>query len=62
MVSLTNDRSVNLIRKLGFEDGGDVVLEPWGATNVFVLPGMKHLSKETTTVNRWGVEKSKLDG
>jgi RimJ/RimL family protein N-acetyltransferase len=57
MVQLPNDRSVNLVRKLGFEDGGDAILEPWGAISVFVLPEMKHLSKETTTVSQWGVEK-----
>ncbi|KAE9372623.1 hypothetical protein N431DRAFT_375884 [Stipitochalara longipes BDJ] len=57
MVFLPNERSVNLIGKLGFESGGDAVLEPWGVTSVFVLPGMKHLSKETTTVSRWGVDK-----
>jgi RimJ/RimL family protein N-acetyltransferase len=57
MVSGDNERSVKLVRKLGFERGGDAVLEPWGVLDVYVLPGMKHFSKETTILSRWGVEK-----
>ena len=57
IVSVSNDRSVKLCRKLGFREGGDAVLEPWGVLNFYVLPGVKHLSKETTKLSRWGVEK-----
>jgi len=57
MVLGDNARSVKLVRKLGFERGGDAVLEPWGVLDVYVLPGMKHFSKETTKLSRWGVDK-----
>jgi RimJ/RimL family protein N-acetyltransferase len=57
IVSASNERSSKLMGKLGFERGGDAVLAPWGVHNVYVLPGMKHMSKETTELNRWGVEK-----
>lgn len=45
------------MEKLGFERGGDAVLEPFHVVNVYVLPGMAHLSQETTRLSRWGVEK-----
>jgi hypothetical protein len=45
------------MEKLGFERGGDVVFEPFHVLNVYVLPGMEALRKETTTLNRLGVEK-----
>jgi RimJ/RimL family protein N-acetyltransferase len=57
IVSGENERSTKVIRKLGFERGGDVVMEPWGVLDVYVLPGMTPLSKESTILSRWGVEK-----
>jgi RimJ/RimL family protein N-acetyltransferase len=57
IVSPSNDRSNKLMGKLGFERGGDVVLQPWGVYNSYVFPGMVHLSKETAIMSRWGVEK-----
>jgi hypothetical protein len=36
----------------------NAVNEPWGVHNAYVLPGMKRMSKEkTTVVSRWGVDK-----
>lgn len=61
MVSPSNTRSNKLMEKLGFESGGDAVLEPHGVINVYVFPGMAHLSKETTILNRWGVEKKAIN-
>jgi hypothetical protein len=45
------------MEKLGFERGGDVIFEPFRVLNVYVLPGMEPLRKETTRLSRWGVEK-----
>jgi len=57
MVTPSNIRGNNLISKLRFERDGDGVIEPRGVHNVYMLPGMPHLSKGTTVVSRWGVEK-----
>lgn len=53
----TNGPSNSMLRKLGFESGGQALANGNLVVNAYVLPGMKHFSVETTKFSRMGVDK-----
>jgi hypothetical protein len=53
----TNEPSNILMRKMGFERGGEALVNGSIVANAYVLPGMKHCTVETTRFSRMGVDK-----
>lgn len=53
----TNEPSNIMMRKLGFESGGQALIDGKMVVNAYVLPGMKHFSVETTKFSRMGIDK-----
>ena len=54
----TNMPSNIILQKLGFERGGEALVEEGKVVvNAYVLPGMKHCTVETTQFSRMGVDK-----
>jgi hypothetical protein len=52
-----NEPSNSIMQKLGFERGGEALVEGKVVVNAYVLPGMKHFTAETTQFSRMGVDK-----
>jgi len=57
MCAPTNELSKKLISRLGFVEGGEVLINWEIPACAYILPGMKHLGKGLVGLNRWGEEK-----
>ena len=53
----TNEVSKKCISRLGFVDGGEILIDWKVRACAYVLPGMKHFGKEVVGFKRWGEEK-----
>jgi hypothetical protein len=57
MCAPTNELSKKLISRVGFVEGGEVLINWEIPACAYILPGMKDLEKGLLGLNRWGEEK-----
>jgi RimJ/RimL family protein N-acetyltransferase len=53
----TSEPSNAILRKLGFEKGGEALMSGKVVVSAYVLPGMKHYTVESAQFNWMGVDK-----